>query len=320
MRKILMRRWFLFVLSATLVAGIAGGPRLALFAESIPHNAIIAAVLLAMALPLRIDTMWGTLRRPGPALLAVAINLVLVPLLAYAASRLLVDDELAVGMIIAAAVPCTLASAAVWTRLAGGNDAVSLLVTMITNLSCFLVTPAWVRLLAGRGDASVPFGDMVVKLFVLVVLPIIAAQLLRLIPAMGHWATANKSGLSVFAQLGILSIVFVGAVRCGQKLVELDARLATIWGQVALMLVLVTVVHVAAWWFGYSIAAKLGMARAEQLAVAFAGSQKTLMVGLAVALEFGGLTVLPMLAYHVLQLLIDTVLADRCREAPQIKH
>ena len=319
MHEILKRRWFLLVLTATLVAGITWAPRLALFAESVPRSAVIAAVLLAMALPLRIDTMWATLRRPGTALLAVAINLVLVPLLAYAASRLLID-ELAVGMIIAAAVPCTLASAAVWTRLAGGNDAVSLLVTMITNLSCFLVTPAWVRLLAGRGDASVPFGEMMVKLLVLVVLPIIAAQLLRLIPAVGHWATANKSGLSVFAQIGILSIVFVGAVRCGQKLVELDDQLATIWGQVALMLALVAVVHVAAWWFGYSLAAKLGMARAEQLAVAFAGSQKTLMVGLAVALEFGGLAVLPMLAYHVAQLLIGTVLADRCREAGQIKQ
>lgn len=314
MRETLKRRWFLLVLMTTLVAGIACAPRLALVAESVPRNAIIAAVLLAMALPLKIDTMWATLRRPGPALLAVAINLVLVPLLAFAASRLLVD-ELAIGMIIAAAVPCTLASAAVWTRLAGGNDSVSLLVTMITNLSCFVVTPAWVRLLAGQGDASVPFDAMVMKLLVLVVLPIIAAQLLRLIPAVGHWASASKSGLSIFAQLGILSIVFVGAVRCGQKLVELDGRLATMWGQVALMLALVAAVHVVAWWFGYAVAGKLGMARAEQLAVAFAGSQKTLMVGLAIALEFGGLAVLPMLAYHVLQLLIDTLLADRCREA-----
>jgi sodium/bile acid cotransporter 7 len=153
------------------------------------------------------------------------------------------------------------------------------------------------------------------KLLVLVVLPIVAAQLLRLIPTVGHWATASKSGLSIFAQLGILSIVFVGAVRCGQKLVELDGQWATIWGQMALMLVLVAAVHVVAWWFGYTVAGKLGMARAEQLAVAFAGSQKTLMVGLAVALEYGGLAVLPMLAYHVLQLLIDTLLADRCREA-----
>ena len=53
------------------------------------------------------------------------------------------------------------------------------------------------------------------------------------------------------------------------------------------------------------------MAPAEQLAVAFAGSQKTLMVGLAIALPFGGLTVLPMLVFHIEQLLIDTLLADR---------
>jgi sodium/bile acid cotransporter 7 len=316
MREQLKRRWFLLVLIATLVAGIAGGPRLALFAEAIPRNAIIAAVLLAMALPLRIDSMWATLRRPGPALLAVAINLIIVPLLAYVASRLLVE-ELAIGMIIAASVPCTLASAAVWTRLAGGNDAVSLLVTMITNLGCFLVTPAWVRLLVGQGDASVQFDKMVMKLLLLVVLPIVAAQLLRLIPAVGHWAVASKPGLSIFAQFGILSIVFVGAVRCGLKLVELDGQWSTIGGQVALMLVLVAAVHLVAWWLGYAAAGYFGMARAEQLAVAFSGSQKTLMVGLAVALEYGGLAVLPMLAYHVLQLIIDTLLADRCREAGQ---
>ena len=312
MREMLQRRWFLLLLTATLVVGIAKAPRLAHLAESLPYNWIIAAVLLAMALPLEIDTMWATLRRPGAALLAVAVNLVLVPLLAFAASRLLVD-ELAIGMIIAAAVPCTLASAAVWTRMAGGNDAVSLLVTMITNLSCFLVTPGWVRLLAGRGAASTSFGEMAVKLLLLVVLPIVAAQLLRMIPTVGRWAAENKSGLSVFAMLGILSIVFVGAVQCGQKLVELDDQLAALSGQVALMLVLVAAVHTLAWWIGYVVSQKLGMARPEQLAVAFAGSQKTLMVGLAVALEFGGLAVLPMLAYHVEQLLIDTLLADRCR-------
>jgi solute carrier family 10 (sodium/bile acid cotransporter), member 7 len=187
-------------------------------------------------------------------------------------------------------------------------------VTMITNLVCFLFTPGWVRLLAGRGAASTPFSELVVKLLLLVVLPIVAAQLLRLIPTVGRWATANKSGLGVFAQLGILSIVFVGAVRCGQQISQLDNRLASLSGQVALMMLLVAAVHVAAWCFGYFTSARLGMARPEQLAVAFAGSQKTLMVGLAVALEFGGLAVLPMVAYHVEQLVIDTLLADRCRE------
>ena len=53
------------------------------------------------------------------------------------------------------------------------------------------------------------------------------------------------------------------------------------------------------------------------VAVGFAGSQKTLMVGLTIALQFGGLTILPMLAYHVLQLLIDTLLANRLRLGSQ---
>ncbi len=312
MLAILKRRWFLIILTAILVSAILRAPDLEGLAESVPRDWIIAAVLLAMALPLRIDALLSTLSRPAPALLAVLINMAVVPLLAFAASRLLID-ELAIGMIIASAVPCTLASAAVWTRLAGGNDAVSLLVTMITNLACFLVTPTWVQLLVGRTETSLPFGQMVLKLFLLVVVPIVVAQLLRTIPMIGRWATGNKLALSVFAQCGILSIVFVGAVRSGLQLNQLGDQPAKFAGQVILMLVLVAAVHTLAWGIGFASARKLGMARADQLAVAFAGSQKTLMVGLAVALEFGGLAVLPMLAYHVEQLFIDTLLADRCR-------
>ena len=56
-------------------------------------------------------------------------------------------------MIVAATAPCTLASAAVWTRRAGGNDAVAILVTFITNATCFLVTPFWLILMTrDRGD------------------------------------------------------------------------------------------------------------------------------------------------------------------------
>jgi len=316
MLAILKRRWFLLLLSAILVGGILRASDLEGLAESVPRDWIIAAVLLAMALPLRIDALFSTLSRPAPALLAVVINLAAVPLLAFAASRLLID-ELATGMIIASAVPCTLASAAVWTRLAGGNDAVSLLVTMITNLACFLVTPAWVQLFVGRTETPLPFGQLVLKLFVLVVVPIVAAQLLRTIPVIGRWATEKKLTLSIFAQCGILSIVFVGAVRSGLQLKQLGDQMATFAGQVILMLVLVATVHTLAWGIGFVGAKTLGMARADQLAVAFSGSQKTLMVGLAVALEFGGLAVLPMLAYHVEQLFIDTLLADRCQHAQQ---
>lgn len=315
MLQALKKRWFLVLLVVTVALGIVWANQLASISESLPRRWIIGSVLLAMALPLRIDAMWATLRRPAPALLATAINLLFVPVLAWCASRLL-NEDLALGMIIAAAVPCTLASAAVWTRLAGGNDAVSLLVTMITNLSCFLVTPALIYFFAGRTESSIDFNEMALKLLMLIVLPIFVAQLLRSLPRIGQWATDNKIGLSTYAQLGLLTIVFAGAVNSGLKLTALDVQLTPIAGQIALMMVLVALVHTAAWWVGYQVSGQLGMSQPDQLAVAFAGSQKTLMVGLAIALSFGGLTVLPMLAYHIEQLLIDTLLADkyRCRK------
>lgn len=315
MLQALKRRWFLVLLLLTLIVGIGWARPLAGISESLPRRWIIGSVLLAMALPLRIDAMWATLRRPGPAILATSINLLVVPLLSWCASLVLIDD-LALGVIIAAAVPCTLASAAVWTRLAGGNDAVSLLVTMITNLSCFVTTPALIYFFAGRSDSSIDFSDIAIKLLLLIVLPIFFAQLLRAIPRVGNWATENKSLLSTYAQLGLLTIVFAGAVNSGLKVASLNGKLAPIAGQILLMMLLVAVVHTVTWWIGYRVAGGLGMHRTDQLAVAFAGSQKTLMVGLAIALSFGGLTVLPMLAYHIEQLLIDTLLADKFRHEP----
>lgn len=307
-------RWFLILLVSVLALGISFPTPLAPLADAVPQDFIIAAVLLAMALPLAIDALWTTLKNPGVALLGIAVNFVFVPLVAFIASRLLVDD-LAFGMIIAAAVPSTLASASVWTRMAGGNDAVSLLITVATNLACFLVTPAWIHVLAGDSGIAVPFAPLVWKLLWIVVLPILAAQTLRLFRPVAYWSAANVKSLGIFAQFGILAIVFVGAVRCGTEINRLDERMAELAGQVALMLALVAAVHLVAWWFGFAAARKLGMSRADGLAVAFSGSQKTLMVGLAIAIQFGGLAVLPMVAYHVEQLLLGTLIAERCREA-----
>ena len=94
---------------------------------------VVAIVTFIMALPLETSAIWGTIRRPGAAWLGAFMNAGVCPPLGWLASRVL-PPELAIGVIVAATVPCTLATAAVWTRRAGGNDAVAFLVTMITNL------------------------------------------------------------------------------------------------------------------------------------------------------------------------------------------
>ena len=65
--------------------------------------------------------------------------------------RLQLAPDFSFGLMIAASAPSTMAAASVWTRRAKGNDAVSLLVTILTNGFCFLVTPAWLVLATAAG-------------------------------------------------------------------------------------------------------------------------------------------------------------------------
>ena len=315
MLALLARHGFLALLLATLLAGMAWPAGLRPLAAKLPQDALVATVMLAMSLSLEAEALGGAMRRPKGAALASFINLGLLPPLGWLFGRALPPD-LANGLIVAASVPCTVASAAVWTRRAGGNDAVAIVVTVVTNLLCFVVTPAWVELLAGRGDAfHKSFGELAGKLLLIVALPVAAGQLLRLVPRIAHAAHQRRQVLGYYSQLGILAMVLVGAVKCGERLhlLNADEPLAPLAGGIAAMAALAALLHFTAWWVGWRLSGMLGVEPADRSAVAFSGSQKTLMVGLTIAVQFGGLAVLPMVAYHVLQLVIDTLLADRLR-------
>ena len=161
MRAFLHQRWFLFALIGVLLAGMMWPAAMRPFVGWLPGEVLVAAVTFIMALPLETGALWHAVRRPGPAWLAAGLNSGVAPVLGWLASRPL-PQELAVGVIVATAVPCTLATAAVWTRRAGGNDAVAFLVTMITNLACFLVVPGWLWLLGGI-SADIHYGDIVLR-------------------------------------------------------------------------------------------------------------------------------------------------------------
>lgn len=302
-------RWFLIALVALLIAGMGWPNQVGLAIDHLNGDWVVAIITFVMALPLPTSAIWSALRRPGAAWLGAAINSAICPPLGWLVSRVL-PSELAIGVIVATVVPCTLATAAVWTRRAGGNDAVAFLVTMITNLACFLVVPGWLWLLSGI-EAEVDYRAIVTGLVLLVVLPIVVAQLLRQWRPLGWWATDHKTSLSWLAQLGVLTMVLIGAVSCGRRLALLDDQSILTAANVALLIAGVAIVHVTALVSGFAAARALKLPRADAIAVAFAGSQKTLMVGAYVALAVGPLAILPMVAYHATQLFVDTLLADR---------
>lgn len=309
LRAFFLKRWFLVALVSVLAIGFSSAQQLADAADAVPKNLIVGSVLFMMAVSLDATAIWSALRHPAAVLLAIAINFLFLPLAAWLISGW-VRPDLAIGMLVVGAVPSTLTAAAVWTRRAGGNDAVALLVTVSTNLSCFVVTPLWLWTTTGA-SAQLPLDRMISRLAVLVLLPTTMAQVIRLYRPLGAWAIEKKPLLGVLAQCGILSIVMVGAINAGLDLGRSDSIIGLQgWGG---MLLGVVGLHLTMLVVGHAAAQSLGISREDRIAVGFSGSQKTLMIGLLVALQFGGLAMLPMIAYHVCQLLTDTLIADWLR-------
>jgi sodium/bile acid cotransporter 7 len=301
-------------LVAALVVGIRQAESLQWIAgQNWLRDSIVAAVMFCMSLPLEARDMWQSLRKPGPPLLAIGITYGALPVFAWILSRML-EDDLGAGLLVAAATPCTMASASVWTRRAGGNDAVATLVTIVTNSTCFFVTPLWLVVLTGKTagfeNPDLGFAKMTIQLGLLVVLPIVLAQIFRRRTAVAEMATRNKIYFGVLAQCGILGMVLLGAIKTGLRLNEQSNAISAV--EFVMMLIAVVVVHLSMFWLGVVLARGCGFSRADQIAVGFSGSQKTLMVGLLMALTLK-VSVLPMVAYHCLQLFLDTLIADAYR-------
>jgi sodium/bile acid cotransporter 7 len=313
--KILSRNWFLLSLLVAMVCGYLFAPGLQAIEESTwLRQLIVFTVMFAMSLPLESHQIGRVVRHPTAPLLASMLNLGLAPLCAWPLVGLL-GSELGPGLIVAAATPSTLASASVMTRRAGGNDAVSLMATLITNGVCFVVTPLWVRLLTASEGITFAVGPIVLELALIVILPMALAQGIRQWPRCAQWSIRHKIQLGVYAQCGVAAMVMFG-------IASLTLRVS---GSAAIDLTLVKIVaaglaviglHLGLLWIGWRLARVCGLSREDQIAVGFSASQKTLMVGLSAALQIG-LSVIPLIMYHILQLLIDTVVANRLRTRPR---
>jgi sodium/bile acid cotransporter 7 len=321
MKAFLIQRWFLIGLAMAMAAGLLGsdsprmGPVVGLADSHVIRYGVVAVVLFLMALPLEARAVWHTLKRPGPPLLGVAMNSVALPALTWFVVWLLGDRllsrDMALGMLATSAIPCTLASAAVWTRRAGGNDAVSIVVTVVTNASCFLVTPFWILYLTGE-SARIDAAKMIQNLALFVVLPMVIAQAIRTARSIGRWATRHTVPLSTGAQIGILCIIYFASVQTAQRFQAAGGR--PVVAELLVVTASVLVIHVTILVAGGLSARSLGMGRPDQIAVAIAGSQKTLAVGLQVCME-QGFNIVPVVAFHITQLLVDTLIVDRLRGA-----
>ncbi len=309
------RHWFLTALLILIPGGIAVGmlseQGIERYTRAIEPRWITAIALFLMAFTLDSSQLSKSPRSPWPVSLATVTNFGFMPLVAIALAPMQLNRDFEYGLVIAASVPCTMAAASVWTRQAVGNDAVSLLVTLLTNSLCVVITPFWLRMGTGA-DVELGFSDMVLRLLMAVLIPGLLGQLLRLFRLAREFAVRRKSHISVVAMGCILLLVFASACDSGQQL--RGSGTVPNLSATALVWISCIFIHLAAMALAVCVARMTGVSAFDQPAVAFASSQKTLPIGVLLAREPSAdapFAVFPMLMFHTSQLIIDTAIAHR---------
>ena len=317
--RFLKRRWFLIGLVIAIPSGLmigrTGGTQ---NPESFARLAtpVICTVLFLMAFTLDSRQLVASLARPKAVLWTLAISLVALPLLAWPIAGLQLLPDFRVGLIIIATVPCTMAAASVWTRRAGGNDAVSLLVTLLTNGFCFTFTPFW---LAWLLETTVEFDRLAMlwKLLTTALIPSALGQVARLLLVDRLPIDRARGALGTIAMAGVLVIVTGASIKAGPQLAALGGSAGLI--ATLVMAASAVLLHLTAAGLAYLGGSRL-LERPDMIAAVFAGSQKTLPIGILIATDPDMLgnsgtpfAILPLLTYHALQLVVDTVIADRFR-------
>ncbi|MGO1948098.1 MAG: bile acid:sodium symporter family protein [Mycobacteriaceae bacterium] len=308
--------WFIVSLLGVLAVGLVL-PASGSASQAVSWIATGAVVTLFLLNGLRMSPadVWNGARNWRVQGLILLTGYVVFPVLVLAvtlAASGVLDPDLAAGLVFLSTLPTTVQTCVIYTVEAGGNGAAALTAATASNLLALVLSPLLVLLMLGS-HVSMGTGT-VVSIVLQILLPFGLGQFLR--PWWGPWATRHAGRLKYIDRTAILTIVY-SAVSA--------ATLAGVWETVSLTS-LAVVVGVA---LGLLLVVSGFITLAtrttrlpgpDRTAVLFCGSQKSLTTGLPIAgalFPAGGLVIVPLMIYHVVQLIIGAAVARRIATSPQ---
>lgn len=227
-------------------------------------------------------------------LLFPLIGLALFPL------KYVLGEELYLGILYLTLVPSTVQSSVAFTSVAKGNVAGAIVSASASNIVGVVATPLLVMLLMSSGGLTIS-GSVFLDIAIQLLLPFVLGQLLR------RWV-GEFAKKKITKHVDRLSIAMVVYSAFSEGMVDgIWTRVA--WWQLLLMvLVSILLVEVLLWLTGF-VGRKLGFNRADQIAIQFCGTKKSLASGLPMAaVIFGGgalgVLILPLMIFHQVQLMM----------------
>lgn len=163
----------------------------------------IALVMLGMGFTLTIDDFKRLFKIPGAFALGFVCQYTIMPLFGWGIGSLLhLEPGFAVGLILVSACPGGVASNLI-CYIARANVALSVVVTMVSTLTAFVMTPLWCKMLAGA-YIEVDAAGICFSTLRAVVLPV-------LIGVLCNWKIPRAvAKVSVYGPLiSVISIIFI---------------------------------------------------------------------------------------------------------------
>lgn len=235
-----------------------------------------------------------------------------MPLLGLATASLaqgLVPLNLAIGFLYLGCLTTTVQSATAYSNLAGGNGALSVIGAAVLNLLGLVLTVPVFIALGGQAGGAVGW-EAAGKIVLLILLPFALGQAAR--GRAREWVDGHRHVISWVDRIGIAIAVYVafsGAVAEGLA----DRMNGASWTAiVALVALLLLAAHATAW----AVSGALGLARPDRISFLFSGAQKSAAMGaplstILFARTEAGFIVLPLLLYHLMQLVVAAPLASQ---------
>lgn len=218
-------------------------------------------------------------------------------------------EQVALGLLFLGILPSTVQSATAYSSLAGGNVAASVVAAAVINVAGVFVTAPLLALLAGTAAVEIDLGALE-RIALILLLPFALGQLAQGLA--GKWVKEHRPLATWMDRIAIAIAVYVafsGAVEQGLWSLVGPAQWAVLLALVALFLI---VGFGGSWLLGGAI----GLARPDRISFLFAGAQKSIALGAPLATVLfppavAGLLLLPVLVYHLLQLVLSAPLAKR---------
>lgn len=222
------------------------------------------------------------------------------------------DSALWLALFFLAALPSTVSSSIVMVSLAKGNLPTAIFNASLSGLIGVVVTPLWMSIFMD-GAAGFELGAVVRKLFLQVLLPLILGLFLQRF--FGNLARKNSSKISFFDKSIIALIVYSSFSSAFSSKLFSSVGVADL----TKLLFIVTGLFFLVYFVIGQICKLMNFNIEDRIAAKFCGTKKSLVHGsVMVKIIFGNsastaLFLLPIMLYHILQLLVVAVFAERYR-------